>query len=299
MVQAIGRLRLHYDHPGRVVGEKIGEIADHRARERAHARLYENVRRALHSGFPQLLGGLGGHGAIALHNPGGDFLIAVPCGVLNDNAARRFGGFLRRQAHAIVVIEFLDGYLRAFGPDVVKPALDGALGHVYHGFLMQPVGGPRHAAAMVAVRRGKKRGLAEIRAKLIAGKVGIIGLCNAAAGLRRDVARHGKRTAQHLKGVKAKSVGFVLDEKSGEAQLRRHTGQRAKRGLAVLGEAFMEITHPLHAFRGHDGKAPVVRLWHMVKLPLNGRHMFRSFACVCPSGGIVIEIIESRSCYVT
>lgn len=70
---------------------------------------------------------------------------------------------------------------------------------------------PCHAATMVAVGGGKEGSLAKVLGQLIGGQVieGAVG--NVLAGLVGNIAGHGKRTAQNLKGVEAKAIALVLN----------------------------------------------------------------------------------------
>ena len=78
---------------------------------------------AVHAHLAELVGGLACHGAVALHDPGGNFLIALPGGILHHHAVLGLGGFGGGHTDAFVVVHILDGDLRALFPDVFKPAL--------------------------------------------------------------------------------------------------------------------------------------------------------------------------------
>ena len=123
LIEAVGGAGLHDHELGRARGEEVGEEAHHRARERAHARLDEDVRRAVDLDGAQLLGGLRRHGAVALHDPGRDLLVAVPGGVLHHDAVLGLGGLRGGHAHAVVVVDLLDRDLGALLGDVVKAGL--------------------------------------------------------------------------------------------------------------------------------------------------------------------------------
>ena len=162
LVQAVRCLGLHDDELRGIVGEEVGEITHHGPGKASHARLDEDVGGAVTPMLPQLLRGLPGHGAVALHDPGGNFLIAVPGGVLYNDAVLRLGGLGGGHADAVVVVDFLDGYLGPLFGDVVEAGLAAALGHVDHGLLAQLIRRPGHAPAMVAVGGGEEGGLAEL-----------------------------------------------------------------------------------------------------------------------------------------
>lgn len=60
-------------------------------------------------------------GGVALHDPGGDILIAVPCGILHHDPAslpRPGPG----HAHGVVVVEIGDGTFRPKSADILHPA---------------------------------------------------------------------------------------------------------------------------------------------------------------------------------
>ncbi len=214
LVEAVRGHGLHDDEFGGIVGEEVGVVAHHGPGQAAHAGLDEHVGGAVYPPLPQLLGGLAGHGAVALHDPGGNLLIAVPGGVLNDDAVLGplcLGG---SQADAVVVIQLLNGDLGALLGDVVKPGLAAALGHVDHRLLAQFVGGPGHAPAVVAVGGGEERGLAKLPAEVLAGQVVVGHLGHVPVHLLGDVPGHGEGTAQHLEGVETEAVGLVFHKQA-------------------------------------------------------------------------------------
>lgn len=73
---------------------------------------------------------------------------------------------------------------------------------------------------MVAVGGGKEGSLAKVLGKLIGGQVIEGALGNVLAGLVGNVVGHGKRTAQNLKGVEAKTITLVLNAQVGQTQAR-------------------------------------------------------------------------------
>ena len=111
------------------------------------------------------------------------------------------GGLGSGNAHAVVVVHFLDGDLGALLGDVVKAGLAGALGHVHHSLLAQLVGCPGNAASVVSVGGCEEGGLAELLAQLVGGEHRVGQLGNVFSGLLSDVAGHCEGTAQHLECV--------------------------------------------------------------------------------------------------
>ena len=227
------------------------------------------MRRAVDGHLAQLLGSLGSHGAVTLHDPGRDLLVALPGGVLNDDAALAGVGLGGGHAHALVVVDLFDGHRGALGGDVIEAGLGGTLGHVHDGLLAEPVGSPCHAAAMVAVGGGKEGGLAKVLGKLIGGQVIEGALGNVLAGLVGNVVGHGKRAAQDLKGVEAKAIALVLNAQVGQAQARGLAVQAGKRSDGVLGERLVEGTGLLHVVEAHDSQVLVIALGHRVARPLD------------------------------
>ena len=269
LVQAGGRRALDHDEGGRVIGIQVGEVAHHGAGERTHASLDKHVRRAVDGHLAQLLGSLGSHGAVALHDPRRNLLVALPGGILNDDAALAGIGLGGGHAHALVVVDLFDGHRGALGGDVIEAGLGGTLGHVHDGLLAQLVGSPCHAAAMVAVGGGKEGGLAKVLGKLIGGQVIEGALGNVLAGLVGNVVGHGKRTAQDLKGVEAKAIALVLNAQVGQAQARGLAIQAGKRSDGVLGERLVEGAGLLHVVETHDSQVLVIALGHRVARPLD------------------------------
>ena len=269
LVQAVRRLGLHDDELGRIVGEEVGEIAHHGPRQAAHARLDKNVGGAVHADLAELLGGLPGHGAVALHDPGGNFLIAVPGGVLDNDAVLRLGGLGGGHADAVVVVDLLNGDLGSLFGDVVKAGLAAALGHVDHGLLAQLIRRPGHAPAMVAVGGGEESGLAELPAEGLAGQIVIGHLGHVPAHFLGDVPAHGEGAAQDLEGVEAEAVRLVLHIEARQPQILGHAVQLGQGGDGVLGEAAVEKAGFCHVGQGHDGKLLVVAFGHAVQGPLD------------------------------
>ena len=218
----------------------------------------------------QLFAGLHCHGAVALHDPGGDLLVAVPGGILDDDAVLSLLGLGGSHTDAVVVVDLLDGDLSALLGDVVKAGLAGALGHVHHGLLAQLVGRPGNAAAMVAVGGGEEGGLAELFTESGAGEIFIGHLAHVPAHLLGNVAAHGKGAAQNLERVEAEAVGLILDIYAAQAQVLCHAVQLGKGSDGILGEAAVEGPRLRHVLRGHDGKLPVVAGGHPIGRPFNG-----------------------------
>src|SRR5699024_1209583 len=161
---------------------------DHRAGQGADAGLDEYMGGTIHADLPHLLSGLAGHGAIALHDPGGDLLVALPSSVLYNDAmvggSRLSGG----HANAFVVVHVLNGHLGAFLGDVLKARLAAALGHMYHSLLPQLMRCPGHAAAMVSVGGGEEGCLAKLPLQLFTGEVVVGHLGHVPPHLVGDVA---------------------------------------------------------------------------------------------------------------
>ena len=266
LVQAIGGPGLHHHELGGIVGVEVGEVAHHGAGQGAHAGLHEDVGGPVHAALAELVGGLVGHGAVALHDPGGDLLVAVPGGVLDDDAVLGLVGLGGGHPDAVVVVDLLDGHLGALFGDV---GLGAALGHMYHGLLAQLVGGPRHAAAMVAVGGGEEGGLAELLAEGLAGQVVVGHLGHVPAHLLGNVLGHGEGAAQHLKGVQAEAVGLILHIHAAQTQVLGHALQLSQGGDGVLGEGAVEEPGLRHVGQGHHIELLVLALGHLVQDPFD------------------------------
>ena len=77
-VQAGSGLRLHDDHFGRIVRITVGKISLDCPGKRSYAGLDEYMGRTLAVIVVELLVRLHCHGAVSLHDPGRDLLVAVP-----------------------------------------------------------------------------------------------------------------------------------------------------------------------------------------------------------------------------
>ena len=140
---------------------------------------------------------------------------------------------------------------------------------MHDGLLAELVGGPGHAAAVVAVRGGEKRRLAEVTRELVAREVVVGHLGDRAADLARDVVGHGEGAAEHLERVEAKAVGLVLDGEVREAQLPRQRVELGEGRDVVLREAPVEAARRLHVLERHDAQVRIVALGHLVDDPLD------------------------------
>ena len=241
------------------------------------------MRGTVYAHLTQLVGAFAGHGAVALHDPGGDLLVAVPGGVLYDDAVGsglRLGG---GHAHAVVVVHVLDGDGGALLGDVVV-RLRAALGHMDHRLLAQLMGRPGHAAAVIAVGGGEEGGLAEVPAQGLAGQIVVGHLRHVAAHLLGDVPRHGKGAAQHLEGVQTETKALILYEQARQAQISGHTVQPGQRSDGVLGKAAVKKAGLGHIGQGHDGQLPVVAFGHVVDGPFDP-----VFHCDCASDFYVLS----------
>ena len=227
--------------------------------------------RTVHLKLAQLVCCLCCHGAVALHDPARNLLIAIPGRILHNHAVLGLGGLLRSKADAVIVVQVLDRDLGAFLRDVVVARLRRALRHVHDGLLMEALRCPGDAAAMVAVRRREERGLAEVMGKLVGRQVVEVHLGDVLAGLLCDVAGHSKGAAEHLEGVEAEAVGLILDKEAAQAQTLCHAGKVGQGRHRILREALVEGTGLAHVLERHDLEVLVLALGHPVGNPLDFR----------------------------
>ena len=271
LVEAVGGAGLHDHELGWVAREEVGEEADHGACERAHASLDKDVGGTVDLKLAQLVRCLGGHGAVALHNPRRDLGVALPRGVLHDHAMLGLLGLLGSKAHAVVVVELLDRDLGTLLGDVVEAGLRGALGHVHHSVLVQAVGSPCHAATVVAIGCGEEGRVAKVVLELVGREVVKVAVRHVAAGLLRDVACHGKGAAKHLERVEAKAVALVLHVETAQAKTAGHAGEVGERSHGVLREALVERAGLGNVLQAHDLQVLVLALGHVIGDPLELR----------------------------
>ena len=269
LIQAVRRTGFHDDELGRIVGKQIGVEAHHCAGKAAHASLDKHMGRTVDAHLPQLVGRLPGHGAVALHNPGGNLLITLPGSILDDDTVLRLGGLGGGHANALIVVHILDGDLGPLFLDVLKAALRAALGHMDNGLLAQLIGSPGHAPAMVAVGGGEEGGLAELPAEGLAGQIVIGHLADVPVHLLGDIPCHGKGAAQHLEGVEPEAERLILHIQAAQAQILGHTVQTGQGRDGILRKAVMEKAGLRHIAQGHDLKLLVVTGRHMIDGPLD------------------------------
>ena len=180
-------------------------------------------------------------------------------------------GLLGGKAHAVVVVELLDRDLGALLGDVVKAGLRGTLGHVDHGVLVEAVGSPGHAAAVVAVGGGEEGRVAKVVLELVGGQVVKVAVRNVATGLLGDVAGHGEGAAEDLERVEAKAVALVLHVEAAETKAVGHAGEVGERSHGVLREALVERTGLCDVLQAHDLQVLVLALGHVIGDPLELR----------------------------
>lgn len=92
----------------------------------------------------------------SLHDPGRDLLVALPGGVLNDDAALAGVGLGGGHAHALVVVDLFDGHRGALGGDVIEAGLGRTLGMCTTAFwpsLLAAHATPRPWLPSVAVKK--------------------------------------------------------------------------------------------------------------------------------------------------
>lgn len=135
--------------------EDVHQITEHAAGHRADASLQENVGRTSNAHCRHLLYRFIGEGGVTLHNPGRDFGITFPGGVLYHFPAVLPGG-LHREAYGIVIVHLGDDTPGAKPQDGINALLGRTFGHIDDGILSQLLCRPRHAASVVTVGGGGK-----------------------------------------------------------------------------------------------------------------------------------------------
>ena len=257
---AVRLVGLHHDHLRRVVRIQGSEISDGGSCHRPYACLHEDMGRTL----CVLLGGLIRHDGVSLHDPQRDILISFPGRILDDHAVLilvcQCGGL----AHALIVVQVLDGDFGAQGLDVVEPGLAGALRHQDDAALSQLSGGPCHAAAVIAVRGRDEGGASELLPEFIGLEHGIRQVPDIPVHFLRQIFSDGVGPAQDLEGVESVSPGLVLHAHAADAQELRHLLQILERRLLILRKGAVEIPGHRHLRLRHQVEIRVVRLRKMV-----------------------------------
>ena len=142
-------MRLNYNDARRVTAHGRHKKGRNRSSKRAYARLQKAVG-GPDAGRLHLLQNFSGKCQISLHDPGGNLLIAFPCGILHHYIAI----FLRHipaHAHGVVVVEVGDGALRPKRKNVVAPCRLRTLGHIDDTGIPQFAGSPGQPPAVVAI----------------------------------------------------------------------------------------------------------------------------------------------------
>ena len=103
-----------------------------------------------------LLNGFIGQRGVSLHNPGGNFGVAFPGGILHHFPAVLLG-MLHRQTNGIVIVHVGDDALRAEVENGVHALLRRAFRHVNHRMLSKLLCRPGDTATVVTVGGGGKR----------------------------------------------------------------------------------------------------------------------------------------------
>ena len=102
---------------------------------------------------------------------------------------------------------------------------------------------------MIAVRCGEECGLPEFFSELLRGEDCVGQFAYIPVGLFGNVVCHGEGPAQHLEGIQAEAVGFILYEESSKAQIFGHVVKLCKRCFAVLRKALVESSGFCYIFQ--------------------------------------------------
>ena len=196
-VEAVRRGGLHHDHDGGILPIAVCEVAHHRAGQTSDTGLHEDMGRTLAVLIPRLVR----HGAVALHDPGRDLLIALPGGILHHDAVLGLLRELRGLPHALIIVHLGDPGLRVLRLDVIQPRHRGALRHDDDGLLMELIRCPGDAPSVVSVGRGVEGRRAEPFPELLRGEHAVGKLRDILPGLLPDIAGDGVGAAEHLKGI--------------------------------------------------------------------------------------------------
>ena len=119
---------------------------------------------------------------------------------------------------------------------------------------------------MVAVCGGKEDGLPQLFPQGGGGEKIIAGFSDVPPKLSGDVPPDGIGAAEHLEGVEAESVGFVLDEHPPDPEGRGETGKVCERRYRILGKALMEPPDSGNFLRGKERKKSVLGFGQMIRL---------------------------------
>ena len=164
-IKAGSSVRFYDDYLGRIVRITVGEISLNRSGKRADSGLDKYMSGTLASVFMKLFVRFHCHCSVTLHDPGGDFLISVPCGILHHNAVFRFFCHGVCHADAFVIVIFFNRCLSAFGKDIVQSCLCASLRHEHDSFLSEFICRPRDTPAVIAVRCREESSLSELFAE--------------------------------------------------------------------------------------------------------------------------------------
>ena len=271
-VQACSGLCLHDDDFRRVFRIPVGEISLDRPGERADAGLYEYMGRTFASVIVELIVRFHCHGAVPLHDPGRDLLVAVPRGILHHDAVLCLLCHGVCHAHTFIVIVIFDRCLSSLSEDVVQPCLRSALWHEDNRLLSQLVCRPGDSAAVVAVCRGEKGRLAEFLSELFRSEYIIWKLRHVFSGLLRYVTRHGERSAQHFEGIESETIRLILDVNFLQAEALCHAVQLRQGSDAVLGKALVKGARLPDLVKPHDGEIGIFGFRHFVDCPFDRIH---------------------------
>ena len=250
-VEAVGLVGLH-DHDHRPLFSVNAAVETcQSAGKRADTGLQEDVGGLLR----KLLIGFQAHGHIALHDPGGDLLVAFPGGVL-DHGPAVFLGMAIRQPYGAVIVQLRDAGIGTGGADILQPLLGAALGHIDDGPLTESGSGPGHTAAVIAVGGSDESDLPQLLPGLGAYQQVIACLLHGDAQLLRQERADGIAAAQDLEGVQAEAPGLVLHIYRAQPQRFGSILERYQGRGGIHGEAFVEGPDLLSLFHAQDADFP-------------------------------------------
>jgi len=245
--------------------EAVCKVADDRSCQGSDTSLNDDVGRIFASVGQHLAVGFQAQGAVAFHDPGRDIGVALPGGVLHDDAVFVILGLLVGKAYAFIVVQVFNGNNGMFLGDVSLPDLGGSSRHSYDSLLSETVGRPGDAAAVIAVGCRVEGGLPDLLAEFGRGEHLVRQIVDRDAGLLRNVFRDGERAAQNLEGIQPETVRLVFYVEGSESEVICHADKLVKRSDLILGKTSVEMKSIPYIFFGHDLQPAVVRFGNLVR----------------------------------
>ena len=145
-----------------------------------------------------------------------------------------------RIAHGIIIVKGQDFCLCTQFSNILQSLQSRSFRHIHNSLVPKLTRRPCNSTAVIAIGRGNKRNLTQRSPDFRFTQPSKSSLVYRKAQLSTQIFCNGVASAQHLKGIQAKTLGFILHQQGPQSQTLRLLLQRNQRGRAVVLHSGME-----------------------------------------------------------